>query len=87
MDLTRIKNMLLTPLVWIRLVRRPMVSFFFKGRTMASVRKTPSTDIFNLVKCGERPRCRTISFMAWVIGAAEVVKSSMRRFPLFPPDW
>jgi hypothetical protein len=59
------------------------VSMIKEERTIASVRKTPSMDIFSRVRWGDRPRWRTISFMAWVMGSSELVKSSTRRFPLF----
>jgi hypothetical protein len=50
--------------------------------TIASVRNTPSMYIFNIVKCGDRPRWRMTSFMACITGSSALVKSSLERFPL-----
>ena len=83
MDLMPIGSRLLIRSASRESVHRPMISFAIWWRTMASVRNTPSMDMFSLVRCGDRPRWRTISFMACVIGSAEVVKSSMLRLPLF----
>ena len=49
--------------------------------TIASVRCTPSMKISIIVKCGERPLCRITSFMAWVMGSEESMKSFVCRVP------
>ena len=46
------------------------------------MRNTPSMEIFNIVKCGERPLCRITSFIACIIGSSLFVKSSECNFPL-----
>jgi len=38
--------------------------------------------MFSLVKWGERPRWRITSFIAWIIGSGEELKSTAWRIPL-----
>ena len=38
--------------------------------------------MFSIVKCGERPRWRMTSFIAWITGSREDVKSELERSPL-----
>lgn len=50
---------------------------------MASVRKTPSMEMFRRVRWGERPLWRITSFIAWMIGSPVFVKSSDFNIPLY----
>jgi hypothetical protein len=79
-------NTLLTPLAWTRLIRLPTINInsSYGRMTIASVRKTPSMEMFSIVKWGDLPLWRITSFIACIIGSWELVKSSVCRFPSFP---
>jgi hypothetical protein len=73
---------LLIQLVWIISIRRPMSTHKnTRGCTIASVRNTPSMEILSFVRWGDLPLWRITSFMAWVVGSSEVVKSCILRSP------